>query len=97
MPGSVAPVVEIRLGDLGEHAVVEERAPERMSDELLRLTDAKELAGEARVAEVETWAPNDPFPEVAELHGGTIGISNTSGGTVLVEMRLPAEAAPAGG
>ena len=75
MAGLVAPeedrwlpaVMEVRLGDLRHHVVLEDRAAQRVDGELSVLADPEEVAEEARVVEVELGAPDDPLAEVSRV------------------------------
>ena len=57
-------MVQIGLGDLCHHIVLENCPPERVRYDLGSLTQAEELAEEARVVEVELGAFDHPLVEV---------------------------------
>ena len=84
--GDAAPgVAEIRVENTG--SVPESDIP-RVFDRLYRGEGARHTPGSGLGLTIAK--------AVVELHGGIVHISNTPQGTVLVEMRLPAETAQTG-
>jgi hypothetical protein len=55
------PMVQIGLGDLGDHVVLKNRTPERMRNDLGSLTDTQELAEYPCIVEVELGAFDHPL------------------------------------
>ncbi len=57
-------MVQIGLGDLGDHVVLKNRPPEWMGNDLGRLTDAQKLAEQTCIVEIKLGAFDDSLVEV---------------------------------